>query len=219
MTHDREHPVDDLVRRAVGIDEDAVASEWSASEAKQALLQEITAMPTDTELTEPRSVRSRLTARRLIVVAAVATMTVATAVMAVADRGPFDDPVREACEPAVGENYPSDDCAEYVVSQAIDEIETNGTAEAQAVIADGVVSRDEYDAAAERWKQCAVDSGLAAFELVPEQREIGFAYASQWVHIEGMSGDEMFDINDDCAELHFRQLSRIWEAQQFPDSP
>lgn len=108
--------------------------------------------------------------------------------MAVADRGPFDDPVREACEPPVGENYPSDDCA-------------------------------EYDAAAERWKQCAIDNGLTTFELVPEQREIGFAHVSQWVHIEGMSHDEMFDINDDCAELHFHQLNRIWEAQQFPDSP
>lgn len=47
MTRDDEHPIDEFVRRAVGVDEEDVASTWSASEAKQALLQEITTMPTD----------------------------------------------------------------------------------------------------------------------------------------------------------------------------
>lgn len=52
MTHDHEHPIDDFVRRAVGVDEEKVTAAWSASRAKQALLQEITSMP-PTTIREP----------------------------------------------------------------------------------------------------------------------------------------------------------------------
>lgn len=214
MSRDNEHPVDDFVRRAVGVDDQAVASTWSASEAKKALLQEITAMPTEAPDYQPT--RQRFTFRRLAVVGAVGVMTLGTGVMAVAERGPFDDPVQDACEPDVGENYPTQECADYVIPQAVEQIEQDGTAEAREAIADGVVSRDEYDAAAERWKQCAIDNGLTTFQLVPEDREIGFAYAAQWKHVEGLDDEEMFAINDRCAEQHFRLLNRIWEAQHFP---
>ena len=153
MSRDNEHPTDDFVRRAVGVDDEAVASTWSASEAKKALFQEITAMPTEAPDCQPT--RQRFTVRRLALVAAVGVMTVGTAVMAVAERGPFDDPVQEACEPDAGENYPRQECADYVIPQAVEQIEQDGTAEAREAIADGVVSRDEYAAAAARWKQCA----------------------------------------------------------------
>ena len=198
------------------MDEEEIASTWSASEAKQALLQEITTMPTDA--TDPQPARPRLTFRRLAVLAAVAAMTIGTGVMAIAERGPFDDPVRESCEPDIGQNYPGQECADHVIPQGVEQIEQHGTAEARAAIADGVVTRDEYDAPAERWKECAIDGGLTTFRLLPEDREIGFAYASGWEHVEGLDDDEMLAISDRCSEQHFRQLNTIWEAQHFPSS-
>ena len=84
VTHDREHPIDDLVRRAAGVDEDAVAARWAGSEAKQALLQEITAMSSGTDLTQHRASRPGLTTRRLVVAAIVATMTIGSVTAAVA---------------------------------------------------------------------------------------------------------------------------------------
>lgn len=145
-------------------------------------------------------------------------MTIGTGVMAIAERGPFDEPVREACEPDIGQNYPSQECADHVIPQAVEQIEEHGTAAARAAIADGVVSRDEYDAAAERWKQCTIDGGLTTFRLLPEDREIGFAYASGWEHVAGLDDEEMLAISDRCSEQHFDQLNRIWEAQHFPAS-
>lgn len=73
MTPDHEHPIDDFVRRAVGVNEERVASTWSASETKQALLQEITAMiPQPTETAS--STKARLPRRRLVTFVAVAVL-------------------------------------------------------------------------------------------------------------------------------------------------
>lgn len=47
MTRHNEHPLDDLVRRAVHVRDEDVANSWSGSDAEQALLQEIIMTPHD----------------------------------------------------------------------------------------------------------------------------------------------------------------------------
>lgn len=93
MSRHNDNPIDDYVRRAVGVDEEDVASVWSASEAKQALLQEITTMnPQPSQAATAK--RTRLPRRRLVpvVVAAVLVLSaVGVAANTLFTQSSFDD--------------------------------------------------------------------------------------------------------------------------------
>lgn len=92
-----EHPTDAAVRR-LPLDSDEQVRLLSDRDAKQALFQEITAMPT--EAPAPERDRTRIPKRRLVTVAATAALTVLTGTIAIAS-GAFNTentpgvPVRE----------------------------------------------------------------------------------------------------------------------------
>jgi hypothetical protein len=64
------HETDDALRRLEPIDRDELLSSWSASQAKQALFQEITSMPVGT----PSPARTRIPRKRLVPAVALAVM-------------------------------------------------------------------------------------------------------------------------------------------------
>lgn len=98
MTRHTDEHLDDLVRRAVGVDDEEVAAAWSDSEAKTALLQEITAMPTSPPTTDtaPQTVPSPAPWQRVWLVVPAALVAVLALVLVIGPGAFTSDPLRGA---------------------------------------------------------------------------------------------------------------------------
>lgn len=109
----------------------------------------------------------RIGRRRLVVaIATGAFLTVGT--VAVAQLAPSN--VEAACELPNGE-APGKECSDLMIPIFLDQITETGTVFEQEIAADGVVTRAEYDRAAQALESCALEAGFTDFEAFNPSQE------------------------------------------------
>lgn len=137
------------------------------------------------DITHTGTSGTRPAPRRVLV--AVATLSIVTGAAAVAKVGPFANEW-EACHEApseAGRNVPFPECAEFVSERVLAEAEADGSEFERRVLADGVVTRAEYDEAAQRTAACIQDAldevgatGATA-SAAESEWQLGFRYGFQ----------------------------------------
>jgi hypothetical protein len=184
VTRDNEHPIDDFVRRAVGVDEIEVASVWSASVAKQALLQEITSMsPTTTRepQTNTRPTLRRGWLRRLPALAGVAAVIAAALLV-----GPALLLTPDAPSPA--ELMLSYESTDRSLSDVL----------LQAAAAAGSAPAEDAQATTWRVETWAMTGGNAPAQMRPEVRQ--WWRTPDGLYYRAQSGDPL-EVGDELRDL------------------
>ena len=150
---------------------------------------------TDASASRPRA--GRRVPRRVAV--GVAVLSIVTGATAIAQVGPFANEW-EACHAAPGEagrEVPYPECAEFVSERVQSEIETDGSDFERQVLADGIVTRAEYDEAAQRTAACIQDgfdeAGLEGVEATAAESswQLGFRYSFRISYPDGVDPDSL----------------------------
>lgn len=182
---DRHDPVEDL-SEIDPIDGQRLVASWDDSPAKQALFEEITAMPVDTD-TSSSTLKTRVPRRTLVVAATVASMGLATVGWAVVS----SDDVAEAT--SVGCHTPDD------AVEVVDAISGDPVADCASLWA------DQYGQEAP--DLVAYDNGSGGIEVVPAAEtvpghwvalEAGFTQDLRLIELEAALDDAASGLRSDC---------------------
>lgn len=143
---------------------------------------------------------SRGRGRRRLVMATVATLSVATGAAAVAQIGPFANEW-EACHEAPGEagrNVPYPECADFVTDRVLTEVDADGSQFERDVLSDGQVTRDEYRHAAQRAAACIQDAlsqagvpGASATAELGTDSDLGPSYGFKIKYPDGFDSSTL----------------------------
>lgn len=145
------------------------------------------------------------TPRRALV--AVAVLTATTGAAAIAQVGPFATEW-EACHAGpseAGRDVPYPECADFVSERVLAEVEADGSDFERRVLADRLVTREEYDQAAQRTVGCIRD-GLeeasvtgAEVAAVESSWQLGFRYGFQVSYPPDVNTDALPWAEDETA--------------------